>query len=636
MQKIKKAPSDNELIAKVNEIIDSNNAGSSAVVLTEGDNININYTVDWAQANTNGTSVAFGNGYFISVGGQGQIWQSLDGVNWDTPVIVDSNEYYWQSVAYGNGIFAAVGWHYGNQNYHHYIAISQDGINWDIRQDYSGSTDIRYTKVIYGNGVFVVISPNKTVISSTDALEWTIYNNSYGLSDIIYKDNVYIACASSKVYKSSDALTWTQSTTVGDGTAEIVVWSVTADETQYIAFWQDYTNSKYGIITSTDLTNWSEMQEITLSGGGSSWYARNIYYAHGTYIIGGYLCFMSSYDLTTWTSVSDAVRVTSMAFGNGRYVVLSGYMGIVNTVISATIPSEYVTDTELSTELADYTPTSGLATVATSGDYDDLMNKPTIPAAVTVDSALSATSENPVQNKVINSALSNKYDASNPNGYTSNIGTVTSVNNVNPVNGNVSLTIPAQTDVKINNTSITSGGVANIVTNTAYNASSNKIATMSDLPTDTNDLTNGAGYITNSALSGYATTSDISDMATETWVGQQGYITGISGQDVTTALGYTPYNSSNPSGYQANVIETVKVNGTAQTVTSKAVDITVPTNNNQLTNGAGYITNSAISNMQTTTNLVTSVSGSSTDSQYPSAKLFYDTCGDIETLINAL
>lgn len=41
-------------------------------------------------------------------------------------------------------------------------------------------------------------------------------------------------------------------------------------------------------------------------------------------------------------------------------------------------------------------------------------------------------------------------------------------------------------------------------------------------------------------------------------------------------------------------------------------------------------------NFQTTANLVTSVSSSSTDSQYPSAKLFYDTCGDIETLINAL
>lgn len=42
------------------------------------------------------------------------------------------------------------------------------------------------------------------------------------------------------------------------------------------------------------------------------------------------------------------------------------------------------------------------------------------------------------------------------------------------------------------------------------------------------------------------------------------------------------------------------------------------------------------SSFQTVTNLVTSVSSQSTDMQYPSAKLFYDTCGDIETLINNL
>ena len=40
--------------------------------------------------------------------------------------------------------------------------------------------------------------------------------------------------------------------------------------------------------------------------------------------------------------------------------------------------------------------------------------------------------------------------------------------------------------------------------------------------------------------------------------------------------------------------------------------------------------------IQRVSNLVTSVDSSSTNSQYPSAKLFYDTVGDIETLINAL
>lgn len=45
------------------------------------------------------------------------------------------------------------------------------------------------------------------------------------------------------------------------------------------------------------------------------------------------------------------------------------------------------------------------------------------------------------------------------------------------------------------------------------------------------------------------------------------------------------------TGGEPNVIETVKVNGSALTPdASKAVDVTVPTNNNQLTNGAGYQT----------------------------------------------
>lgn len=43
-------------------------------------------------------------------------------------------------------------------------------------------------------------------------------------------------------------------------------------------------------------------------------------------------------------------------------------------------------------------------------------------------------------------------------------------------------------------------------------------------------------------------------------------------------------------GGEPNVIETIQVNGSAQTVSNKTVNITVPTNNNQLANGAGYQT----------------------------------------------
>ena len=45
--------------------------------------------------------------------------------------------------------------------------------------------------------------------------------------------------------------------------------------------------------------------------------------------------------------------------------------------------------------------------VSKTGSYNDLLNKPTIP---TVDSSISSSSTNPVQNKVINTALNNKQD----------------------------------------------------------------------------------------------------------------------------------------------------------------------------------------------------------------------------------
>lgn len=55
---------------------------------------------------------------------------------------------------------------------------------------------------------------------------------------------------------------------------------------------------------------------------------------------------------------------------------------------------------------------SDLGAVATSNNYNDLSNLPTIPKGVVVDSAMSSSSTNPVQNKVIYTALSGKAASS--------------------------------------------------------------------------------------------------------------------------------------------------------------------------------------------------------------------------------
>ena len=141
------------------------------------------------------------------------------------------------------------------------------------------------------------------------------------------------------------------------------------------------------------------------------------------------------------------------------------------------------------------------------------------------------------------------------------------VNNVDitPVNKRVNLVVPTkvsdltndekfQTDAEVASAIAGSGYQANVIETVKVNGSildvDSKKSVNVIVPTDNSVLTNGAGY---------QTASDVSNALTN-------------------------------SGYQANVIETVKVNNVALTPSSKAVNITVPTDNSVLTNGAGYQT----------------------------------------------
>lgn len=77
---------------------------------------------------------------------------------------------------------------------------------------------------------------------------------------------------------------------------------------------------------------------------------------------------------------------------------------------------------------------TGLATVATSGNYNDLINKPNIPQSSIVDSELSSTSTNAIQNKVVKANLDKKANIESP--------TFTGTATTNNLTVNGSLNIP--------------------------------------------------------------------------------------------------------------------------------------------------------------------------------------------------
>ena len=108
---------------------------------------------------------------------------------------------------------------------------------------------------------------------------------------------------------------------------------------------------------------------------------------------------------------SGTITIIGVSAGNTTATVNWG--GGSSSVISITVIASNDTSflnkrglayfwSKINAKLSTKANSTDLASVATSGSYSDLINKPTIPA---VDAALSSTSTNTVQNKVIYAAI---------------------------------------------------------------------------------------------------------------------------------------------------------------------------------------------------------------------------------------
>lgn len=198
-----------------------------------------------------------------------------------------------------------------------------------------------------------------------------------------------------------------------------------------------------------------------------------------------------------------------------------------------------------------------------------------------------------------------------------------------------------------------------------------------NIPSKTSELENDSGFITDAALAGYAKAEDIPTAVGEL-ENDAGYITAaqapvqsVNGQtgavqltasdvgaisisDISQTIGTSTtkvpsekavsdalaagghgdmlksvYDAddavANAGGIAAYVtanggkIDTIKVNGTAQTITDKAVDITVPTATSALTNDSGYITTDALQGYAKEDAIPTTVSQLENDAGYITA-----------------
>lgn len=166
--------------------------------------------------------------------------------------------------------------------------------------------------------------------------------------------------------------------------------------------------------------------------------------------------------------------------------------------------------------------------------------------AITVDSALSTTSENPVQNKVITTALNAKADSAD-------LATVATTGDYDDLNNLP--TIPTVNDailtIQVNNSTVDTFS-ANSATAKTVNIS---------VPTATSDLTNDSDFVESSDLATVATTGAYSDLS------------GTPTIDSTITSGGT-------NAVQGGAIYTA--------LASKADSADIPTAVSELTNDSGY------------------------------------------------
>jgi M6 family metalloprotease-like protein len=206
------------------------------------------------------SDVIYLNGRFVAVAGDGKIYTSIDGVNWEM-----RNNYGWSynfiDIEYGNGRYVVI---CGDGK----IAYSDDGVNWKNANNNTGKIA---NSLAFGNGRFVAVGDS--VLTSTDGINWTKNIDLDYFSSITFGGGKFLAAAGlSSVYLSSDGLNWTK--------------SFIADENLMGDLKAYYGNNEYKILaynamyTSKDGVMWTK-ETFDLNFG----YLKDIIYDGNKYVI---------------------------------------------------------------------------------------------------------------------------------------------------------------------------------------------------------------------------------------------------------------------------------------------------------------------------------------------------------------
>ncbi len=264
----------------------------------------------WNERSFDLSAVAYGNGIFAAVGGNGRIQTSPDGAVWQIQNSGTAESL--RGITFGNGLFVAVG-------FNGTILSSGDGITW-FSQNSGISQSLN--AVAYGNGLFVAVGMSGIILSSPEGATWNPQPsgvNAY-LLGVAYGDNRFVAVGNPNTILRSNATAtvWEPKNSAGIGFG-----GVTYGGGRFMAI------GGLGVSVSTDGEIWN-------------WYAREgvdqfgIGYGNGVYVTLTGDCMSGTFEYAlnngqTWIKARCATSYPiGIVYGNNRFVVV-GNSSIIYT-----------------------------------------------------------------------------------------------------------------------------------------------------------------------------------------------------------------------------------------------------------------------------------------------------------------
>ena len=209
------------------------------------------------------------------------------------------------------------------------VMTSTDGGTWS--KVTTNISSVNLVKVSYGAGIYVAVTNDSKIYSSTDLATWTLRQTTSGTAGVVFGGGVFVAYGG-EIYSSTNGTSWTLRTNPGGGFSRGAYVNGRFLLTEIFAF-----SNQFKIAHSTDGATWTGVTINANVNCTGIAYWDSAYFLVGNRSGSNNKYLVRSTNLTSWTALlvsTDATASFGLSMTTNRLVIMAP-LGIFATAPNA-------------------------------------------------------------------------------------------------------------------------------------------------------------------------------------------------------------------------------------------------------------------------------------------------------------